>query len=179
MTATRWPDIVEALVDAMRARPGYRAPGADSHDGAGVVVLDGPEVELTEAGTPVALIVGGTIESRDIDDLGEAGQVVVTVGGLQRDDSGDIVCQVIAQAGRLELDEPGWTEPRSTIRTVRRAAFAVVDDVDAVLKADPTLGLPMPTQVNLAATRMQPRQWQTESGFVCSVKFRVSFVTRV
>lgn len=179
MTATRWPDVVDALVDLMRAQPGYRAPGVESLDAAGVLVLDGPEVELTEDASFVVLIIGGTVDVSDVDDIGESGQAIVTIGGLQRDDSGEVVCQVISQVGSLELDEPGWTADRSTARTVRRAAFDVVDTVDSAIKADPTLGLPMPTQVNLASSRLEPRQYQSEAGAVCAVTFRVAFKTRV
>lgn len=185
MSATLWPQVVDALVDKMRAQPGYRSPYEDeSYGEAGVLVVDGPEALLTADGAGVYLIVGGKFDSGPGDDIGEAGQRFGPMDRATqpRDDVGEIVCQAVAQSAALEFPDPGMpTVQRDTMRHLRAEAFAVVDAVDAALRLDVTLGFTTRRFVaKLAETRLQPSQFQTENGgAVCAVTFRVSYTARI
>jgi hypothetical protein len=103
-----------------------------------------------------------------------------TSGEQQRDDAGLVVCQVVTQVGILELAD-GSTATEGTLRALRAEAFAVLDQVDALLMADRQLGMPnMRLMVARIGNRIVPRQYQTVTGGgVVSVEFTVSYTTRV
>ncbi len=176
MTATRWDQMVDALVTGVRALPGTRAPGDDDASDA-VLVLDGPEVWLTGDMAQRVLVIGWTLD--DDRDNGEAGQTVATLGKVTRDEVGIVMCQAIAQAGALELPEPGYTDPRMTAKALRDLAFGVMRLVADMIRADPTLGVAAPRMFVEIGDRMTPRQYLTDTGAVCSVEFQVRYSTRI
>lgn len=179
MTASRWPQVVDALVDTMRALPGYRTPATEA-DPDSVLVLDGLEIDLTADGAPVALVIGGRTDTSDTADIGLAGQSLATLGpGQTRDDDGMIVCQVVVQAGALELLDPGVTVARNTLRLMRSLAFSVLDEVDTALRAAPTLGITAPRMLARIGDRIEPQQFQTVAGPVILLTFRVTYSTRI
>ena len=180
MTATRWPQVVDALYDRLLATGGFRAAGGDDPESSAVLLLDGPELELTGDLGRRVLILGGTLDV-DGEDHGGSGQSVATLSGeQQRDDAGLVVCQVVTQVGILELAD-GSTATEGTLRALRAEAFAVLDQVDALLMADRQLGMPnMRLMVARIGNRIVPRQDQTVTGGgVVSVEFTVSYTTRV
>lgn len=179
MTATRWPDVVDALVTATRVLPGYRA-AADDAPSSDVLVLDGPEVWLTGDDAPRLLVIGWTLD--DDRDQGDAGQAVATLGKTSRDETGVVLCQALAQTGSLELPDPnaGPGSDRLTAKVLRDRAFAVFADVADLVRADPTLGIVAPRMFAQVGARMTPRQFLTESGgAVVSVEFEIAYDTRI
>lgn len=181
MTATRWPQVVDALYDRLLATGQFRAAGADGPEDL-PLLLDGPEIELTGDTTDTLLVIGATLDV-DGEDHGTSGQSVATLGTVNRsrDDAGAVICQAISQYGAMDL--AGWTGD-SRMRTLRTSAFAIVDAADAWLRANPDLGLTMPAgvprMVARIGDRIVPRQYQTTSGgAVCSVEFTVTYSTRV
>lgn len=183
MTTTRWAEVVDTLVDACRALPGWWGPGEDAPAGGlpgldgPVLVLDGPEVWLTGELAPRLLLVGMTLD--DDLDQGNSGQAMATLGHHQRDETGQVRCQAITQTGALELPEPGWSGPRVTARDLRASAFAVMAAVEDLLRADVTLGITSRRMVAQIGSRVVPRQWWTETGAICAVEFDVVYETRI
>lgn len=182
-TATRWAQVVDAILDGLFAGGGFRAPGADGTEDL-PLLLDGPELELTGDGGGTYLVIGGTLDV-DGEDHGTAGQAVATLGtaNRSRQDTGAVICQAVAQYGAVEL--AGWTVTGdSQLRVLRGDAFALVDAVDTWLRANPDLGLispaGVPRMVAGIGDRIVPRQYQTQDGgAVVSVEFTVTYTTRV
>lgn len=179
MATSVWAQVVDALVDLMRAQAGYRAPGADA-DEALVLVCDGPEVAMTGDGADRLLVIGGSIEPDD--EPGISGQSSATATGARsRDEIGAITCNAISQTGGLELPDASRVVPPPTVRSLRADAFGVLAAVETVLRANPTLGF-----TNLAhmraeiGSRMVVQQYLTDDGgAVCSVVFSIDFAARI
>lgn len=178
MAVTRWPDVVNALIDRMRATAGYRTPAADGVDLSKVLVLDGPEVEMTgDIDADRFLIVGGTIEDEQ---EGLSGQSFATIGARARDEEGDVICNAVAQLGGVELPDSGIAVPRDTVRSLRTAAFGILADVENELRVNPDLGfVGVPRMLAQIGDRMTPRQYLTDGGAVCSLVFAVHYTTRI
>ncbi len=178
MTATQWPAVVDALVELARALPGHRGP-ADNSDEDLVLVLDGPEFELTGDLAPTFLIVGGALDV-DGEGHGESGQAVATLGRHDRDDSGEVRCQVVAQTGGLVLPSDVVTVGRETVKALRDRARAVLDGLDAAVRTDVTLGITARRMVAEIGPRITFRQYQVDGGgAVVSIEFVVAFKSRI
>lgn len=178
MATSRWADVVNGLVDAMRAQPGYRTPGSDG-DSTGVLVLDGIEAVLTEDLAQRLLIVGGTPD--DEEDPGDIGQSVATLGtSRSRDENGSILCSAIAQIGSAELPDSTVVVQRQTARTLRADAFGVMAGVETVLRSNPTLGLAIGQHLDAEiGERMSVQQFVNDDGAACVVRFAVKFTARI
>lgn len=182
--ASRWPDVADAVLDLLYARAGYRAAGTEDDGTDEVLVMDGPELELTADYVGRVLLIGTTLDV-DGDDQGQSEQSYASIApaGRSREETGQIRCQVIAQTGALELADPAAPLfERTTLRWLRRQAFDVLDDVAAALAADTTLGLGPPLMsVQLSPRRLLvPRQYQTDrGGAVVTVEFAVQYTTRL
>jgi hypothetical protein len=179
MVASRWPQVVDVLVDMMRAQPGYRSPTAEASADS-VLVLDGLEIDLTsDDGADVMLVIGGRSDTSATADIGIAGQSLATLGpGMTRDDNGEVVCQIIVQSGALELLDPEISVPRNTLRLMRSLAFSVLDTFDAALRAAPTLGIAAPRMIAHIGSRIEPQQFQSAQGPIVLVTFSVTYSTR-
>ena len=126
MTASRWNQVVDALYDKAVALPGYRSITEPSFNETDVVVLDGPEYQLTGDTSDRFLLIGSALDA-DGEPQGRAGQSLATLGpGQSRDDRGSVICQVLVQVGSAELSLPGYTAQRATFRVLRTAAFWVL-----------------------------------------------------
>lgn len=177
MATTRWAAVVDALVDRMRAKTGYRTPAADGVDTSGVLVLDGPEIDMTADDCDRFLIIGGTIEDES---EGVSGQSFATIGARARDEEADVICNAVAQIGGVELPDSQILVPRDTVRSLRAQAFAILADVEAELRLSPELGFTgIPRMLAQIGDRMTPRQYLTETGAVCSLVFTVHYTTRI
>lgn len=185
MASTRWPQVVDAIVDLTRALPGWWGPGQDPPqvDAPGldgpVLVLDGPELALTGERSARLLVVGMTLD--DDLDQGTSGQVIVALGRHQREERGSVRCQAIAQHDGLDLPEPDWSGPRVTARDLRRSAFGVMAAVETLLRADVTLGFEASAVVVAEiGERIVPRQgFGEQGGALCAVEFDVIYRTRI
>lgn len=178
MATSVWSQVVDALVDAMRAQSGCRAPGADADEDL-VLVLDGPEVWLTEEPAPLLLIVGGAGD--DDDEPGVSGQSRATATGARsRDEVGAITCSAIAQCGGIMLPDATLVVPPPTIRSLRAQAFGVMALVETVLRASPTLGFSSVQHMDVqVGSRIVVQQYLADDGAVCSVVFTVDYSARI
>lgn len=180
MATSVWAEVVDALVDLMRAQPGCRAPGADADEDL-VLVLDGPEVWMTGDGAPLVLTIGGSSGEQD-DEPGVAGQSRATATGARsRDEGGAITCNAVAQTGGIMLPDATLAVAPPTIRSLRSSAFGVLATVEAVLRANPTLGFTSLAHMDAqVGSRMVVQQYLTDDGgAVCSVVFSVDYSARI
>ncbi|YCK35176.1 hypothetical protein ACNF49_14135 [Actinomadura sp. ATCC 39365] len=154
MATSRVPDVLDALVALFGS-----APALDR-----VKVFDGPPV----TGSPVtdAVFVG-----YDGDPDGDGGQAVeftqewASIGQRARDETFTVTCAVLAWRGS------------TAVRPVRERAFALLAAAEDALRADPSLGLPPPTVVAVAAGSLQQAQWH--DGVACRIPFQVAVKTRI
>lgn len=179
MTTTRWPTVLYALLDTLRAQPGYRSPGADVPESL-VLVLDGPEWEMTADTGDLYLVVGGSID--DESTSGDARQKWGPIGGRPRDDEGTVLCQAVAQLGGLSLPDASLagSVPQDTWRSLTASAFAMIATVENILRADPALGI---TGVQRMVAELgsvdAPHRYFTDTGAVVSILFGVDYKTRI
>jgi hypothetical protein len=170
MSATAWGVVVDALLARMTARSGYRSSWVQ---GTGRPVFDGADLGLTEdqAGTFLAIAWPGDPDTPA--EAGQSGQVIATLGTLRhRQEDATVRCLAVDQRGDVG---PGVTAASRT------AALSVLDDVDAELRADPTLGLQPTFQSVVARIGGLPsiRSLLTERGVVTLVEFDVIFSVRI
>ena len=107
MNVTRWPVVLYALVDTMRATTGFRAPSATASDSL-VSVFDGPEPDMTADTGTAYLVVGGTID--DDTTSGDAQQALAVMGTRARNEDGTVWCQAVAQLGGVGLTDVGISQ---------------------------------------------------------------------
>jgi hypothetical protein len=179
MNVTRWPVVLYALVDVMRATTGFRAPGADVSESL-VLVLDGPEFQMTADTGDVYLMVGGVID--DETTSGDAGQNLAVMGTRARDEDGTVWCQAVAQLGGVFLQDSGLAVgvPQDTWRTLTATCFAVVGAVETACRTDPGLGIAGTPFIVCEIGRVEaPRRYFTDSGAVVSCVFGVDYRARI
>ncbi len=176
MAATAWGTVVGALVARMQARTGYRDGWAASAVAGSRMVLDSVEVGLVADHAGQFLIVGWPGDPDAPAEAGQSGQVVATLGTSRiRQEDGDIHCLAIDQRGDVG---PG------VVAASRAAALSVLDDVDAELRADPTLGLQGsgPGQLQSLSARigdLPSIRPFLSAGVVTWVEFTVVFSARI
>jgi hypothetical protein len=175
MATTQWGAVVDALVSTMRAATGYRSPYSGS---SGNTVYDGPEYALTDehADSGTFLVIGWAGDPDSPEDSGQSRQTtgpLAAAAGRPRDEEGVVNCKAVSQVGDANLSE-------RSVKDVRDAALAVISDVEASLRTDPTLGL-VPTLSRLVAEMggtFTPRQYMS-AGAVCEIEFQVTYRARI
>lgn len=154
MTATsRAPAVIDALVALFEAAAGL----------AGVEVVDGPEV--TGDSLQEAVFVG---YDGDPDGDGEAAtfeQAWAGLGALAKDETFTVTCAVVVWRGSTK------------VRPIRLRVYELLGEVENALRADPSLGLPPPSVVAMAAGSLVQSQRQT--GLECRIPFQVAVKTRI
>jgi hypothetical protein len=153
VSTSRAPAAIDALAALFAAAPGL----------SGVEVVDGPTV----TGDPLheALFVG---YDGDPDGAGEAVTFEQTWAGLgakAKDETFAITCAVVAWGGD------------TAVREIRLRAFALLAEVENILRADPSVGLPPPTVVAMASGSLV--QAQRQSGMECRIPFQIAVQTRI
>ena len=179
MNVTRWPVVLYALVDTMRAMTGFRSPGADASESL-VLVLDGPEWEMTADTGDVYLTVGGVID--DETTSGDAHQTLAVMGTRARDEDGTVWCQAVAQLGGVLFDDGGLavSVPQETWRTLTTTCFAIVGAVETACRVDPSLGITgTPFIVCEIGVVQAPHRYFTDTGAVVSVVFGIDYRARI
>lgn len=134
-TSTSVPDAIGQIVVLMRARTGYRSPwpAADGTLPAGVPVYHTLEVGLMDDHTERALIIGDWGDPDAPQEAADGPQRPATLGTLRhRQEDATIRCRAIASSGDVA---------EGSVQAVWDAAAGIVDDVDTMLRANPSLGL--------------------------------------
>jgi hypothetical protein len=173
MATTQWAAVVDALVAAMRATTGYRSPYSGN---SGNTVFDGPEYGLTEEHSETFLVIGWAGDPDSPEDSGQSRQTtgpLAANAGRPRDEEGVVNCRAVSQVGDASLTD-------RSVKDVRDAALAVIADVEASLRSDPTLGL-VPTLSRMVAEMggtFTPRQYMN-AGAVCEIDFQVTYRARI
>jgi hypothetical protein len=161
MATTRWATVIDALLAAVRAKPGYRSP----NDIAGIPVYDSVEL-LASEDRPTRYLVIGVSDPDGSDESGTATQSPATAGKVARDEVGVLRCWAVCQIGDVL--------PASA----RLSAIADMATVEDVLRTDPTLGLVTPRMFAQIGDRIQVRQYLA-GGSVCQIEFTVEYATRI
>ena len=179
--SSAWPYVADALVARMRARTGYCSPVSGA---AGIPVYHSVEVGLSSHSPSAGILVIGWIGDPDSDptDPGTSGQSAGALSAQHgRDEHGTVVCRAIVHIGDAQLGSDPTVA--GTVSGVLRQAFAIADDVDAMIRADPSLGLmngnPDLRTLTAYVTEFPViRPWLNE-GIVASLEFTVSFIARI
>lgn len=165
--------VMTAVIAGLRGRTGYRTPWAST--AAGTTVYDSVEVMLS-AEDERALLVIGWPGADGVGEVGDAGQTQATLSTAPtRTEVGSIRCLLVLQTGDHEPDE-------GVIPALRGEAFAVLDDVAAYLRADPTLGL-LPTWPHLhvqigGIPGLRPYV-RDAAGVVIELEFEIGYQARI
>jgi hypothetical protein len=163
-TATRWHDILKALVGGMQDRTGFRPPTART---SGIPVFHSIEVGLSSDKVRSYLVMGWAGDPGELNDSGRLTQQVATLGTLRhRQEEGSVNCVACYQSGDIDA------------AAAFDGAFAIVDEVDTFLRADPSLGLAGQSVVAYldAITSIAPG---LDGGVFVEVGFDVKFSARV
>jgi hypothetical protein len=172
MATTQWAAVVDALVAAMRATTGYRSPYSGN---SGNTVFDGPEYGLTEEHSETFLVIGWAGDPDSPEDSGQSQQTTAALDrtARPREERGTVNCRAVSQVGDASLSD-------RSVKDVRDAALAVIADVEASLRTDPTLGLVPPLALLVAEMggTFTPRQYMN-AGAVCEIDFQVTYRARI
>lgn len=168
MTATsRWPAVVTGIVAALRALPGYRAPGQNTD---GVTVYDGPEVGLHDVARETFIVIGHSTGLDDIGGGGSGAQRTAVLGTTRRrDETGVVDVLIVAQDGGGDV--PG----------LRTTAYAVLADLEQLLLGvGVDAGSTDPGRTWRAVlTATAPDQRQTEDGGICAITASFTYEARL
>lgn len=163
MSTTRLPYVIDALVDGLRALTGYRAPDEAS----GTPVFDGPEYAIT-GDMPVTWVAVGWSGDPDAPQTGaDGGQVIASLGNRSREETGLVRMRVVSQAGDRDM------------KARRDAAFAVMADVENLVRTDPLIGLDPVWMREAEIGDRYTIQQEFAEGPVCIVDFAVTYRARI
>lgn len=152
-TTSRIPAVLDYLTAAFTA-----AATLGGSPSAPVAVYDGPVV--TEVPAQLTLWVGVDDPDSDAPVAAESESQWAAIGNLAQDETITVNC--VAEAWSGDID----------VRTNRQAAFGIVAAVEALLRADATLGGTLPSG-QCRVTGRQLRQANVKEGGVARVAFRV------
>lgn len=172
MSATTWGAVVDALVTTMDARSGYRGAWDSSQAGGTILLLDSVEVGLIGDRIGTFLVIAFPGDPEVSAEAGRSSQVVATLGtARRREEEGTVRCLAVDQRGDVGS---------GVAAASRAAALGVLDDVDAELRANPTLGLvPMYAHVQARIGGLPSIRTFLASGVVTWVEFDVIFSARI
>ncbi|MEW2250394.1 hypothetical protein AB0907_24005 [Streptomyces sp. NPDC006975] len=154
MASSRVPQLIDAFVAALQAAPGL----------AGVQVVDGPLVSASAATEWVFV-------GYDADPGGEFTTAVTSqtwagIGAKAKNEDIALTCAVLVQRGSTD------------VRACRVRVFELFAQVEAVVRADPSLGLPPPTVCSISETTFHTEQ--TERGIQGRLPFTLATtITRI
>lgn len=154
MTApSRVPDLIDNLIAALKASAGL----------SGVQVVDGPLVSDTAASEYVFVGYDGDPEG----EFATAGtsQQWAGLGAKAKNEDITLTCAVLVQRGSVD------------VKACRVRAFEIFAQVEAVVRADPALGLPPPTVCSISETSFHTEQ--TDRGVRGRMPFTLSCTTRI
>lgn len=172
MSATTWGAVVDALVTTMDARSGYRSAWDSTQAGGTILLLDSVEVGLIGDRSGTFLVIAFPGDPDVSAEAGRSGQVVATLGtARRREEEGLVRCLAVDQRGDIGS---------GIASASRTAALGVVDDVDAELRASPSLGL-VPTYAHVQARIGSLPSIRTflSAGVVTWVEFEVIYSARI
>jgi hypothetical protein len=167
MAVTRWPDVVAALITLMRATAGYRDPSAY---GSEIPVYDSFGIGRDEQPVDAYLVIAWAGDPDSLEDGGDSGQGIATLGNNTRDEKGTVRCRAVGQYGT----GAGRIDPTAA----RATAFAVMGAVETLLRGNPTLGIVAPRMLARIGQIESIQQWANE-GPCCALTFTVTYDTRI
>ena len=170
MAGTRWPEVVAALLTTMRARAGYRDPNNAAASGTLIPVYRSTAVGLTADNVDTYLVIAWSGDPDNPQPSGRVRQTIATGGKVTRDDVGTIECLAVSQNGSYdEVD----------IVAAEVAAFAVLADVEAAIRSDPTLGLTPNPRLFIQMEEAAAIRSDLNEGAVCKIDFTITYSARI
>lgn len=165
MGTSVWGAVVDALVDQARALPGYRDP-ADP-DGEGTPVYDGAELLTTSEAPTRYLAIGLPV---DIDEIvaGTSDQAFATFpASRSRDENGSVTCSAATTSGT------------GSQREARALTFAVLADVETLIRQLATPHLGVTGLLWAEAGALDVDQWATDAGVCTGATFTIRYRARI
>lgn len=170
-TSSALHDVITAIVGGLRAAAGFRSPWGQVD---GTTVYDSTEALLTNEAEDSFLIVGWTGD-RALGEAADAPQDVATMGTLRHrdEDPGTVRCLLVVQTGDHEVDQ-------GQVPALRGQAFALLDAIDAWLRANGALGLVPPYRDLYARLgSVQALRPYAAQGLVVEVEFTIIYRARI
>lgn len=177
MVATAWFDVAKAVTTGMRARAGYQAPTAS---GTGIPVYHSVESQLSNDIPPKILVIGWMGDADTVPlSPGSGDQQWATIGtNHSRNSTGIVRCAAFVSYGDAVLSTA--VTDAGTIPAALDEAAGILNDLDAFLRADPSLGLTAsgyPTMVaEVASVDLWP--WLNE-GHKVRAEASIKFAARI
>ncbi|MFB7736169.1 hypothetical protein ACFC08_17645 [Streptomyces sp. NPDC056112] len=150
---SRVPELIDALVAALQASPDLK----------GVKVVDGPLI--TDSAANDWVYVGFDADPEAIAPTASTTQEWAGLGALAKNEDIQLTCAVLVRRGPTD------------VRACRVRAFEVFGAVEAVVRADPSLGLPPPTVCSISEHTIHTEQ--TDRGIQGRMPFTLSCKTRI
>lgn len=154
MTASMWPNIVDAVTDVLSAA-----------DLGGAVVFDGPP-PIDDA-TRLGVAVGMPSPDTGEDTSGDVSQ--------EWEDAGPAPLAHRREAGTIRCSAWAWTGNDYTFRALRASVAGLLDDIHAALASITPLGLPEVLGLQV----LDSAQWvqrQDERGTTCEAMFTITYL---
>lgn len=149
MIPTRWPVVVDALLEHLEEHPELTGRVFDGQPVTGDYIAAG-------------VFVGVVLDEGTTGDAGTISQTVHELGGQPpRDEDGMVRCQVAVQRGDTDL------------HAARAMCFALLGAAESVIRTHPDLDVD--GLLWIGSTTAAPRQGQTEAGARCEVEWRVTY----
>ncbi len=162
--------VIDALVTALRAEDGYRAPNERA---SGTTVYDSLEFSGDHPDSFVIVGYGGQDIWSSDDDPGEFTRGDVSVRAIAttspKAEEASIDCLAVYQTGGAD------------VAAARRAAIAIGTDVDTVLRSDPKLSIGSTSSGQLLWTQVtgwQLRTYMQGSNLVAELRFTLTYHAR-
>lgn len=151
---SRLPDLVDNFVSRLEAASGL----------SGVQVVDGPIVSGTAAQEQV--FVGYDADPEGDAEAASTSQTWAGLGARAKNEDIQLTCAVLVRKGS------------TAVKPLRDRVFAIFAEVEAVVRADPSLGLPPPTVCAITDTSF--RTPQTPNGIEGRLLFTLATtITRI
>ncbi|MFJ9114479.1 hypothetical protein ACIRJO_02905 [Streptomyces sp. NPDC102394] len=148
MASSRVPDLIDNFLAAL----------ADAAGLSGVQIVDGPEISDSSAGEMV--VVGFDADPEGDYEAASTTQAWAGIGAKKKNEDIQVTCAVLVRKGS------------TAVKPLRDRVFAIFAEVETVVRADPSLGLPPPTVCAITDTSF--RTPQTSRGIEGRLAFTLS-----
>lgn len=148
MSGSHVPALIDNFLAALTA-----AAGLDD-----VKIIDGPEV--TDSAATEMVVVGFDADPEGEYEAASTTQAWAGLGAKRKNEDIEVTCAVLVRKGS------------TAVKPVRDRVFAIFAEVEAVVRADPSMGLPSPTVCGITGTAF--RTPQTSSGLEGRLLFTLS-----
>lgn len=134
MASSRVPDLIDNYLAALAAASGLE----------GVGIVDGPEV--SDASADELVVVGFDADPEGDFEAASTTQAWAGIGAKRKNEDIQVTCAILVRSGSTR------------VKPLRDRVFAIFGIAEAVVRADPSLGLPPPTVCAITDTSFRTPQ---------------------